>query len=363
MPTITSTIVNVNATVTSAPTPSQYQQSGALVSVGGSTLTTDTYQYCGTLAEVEALLSGGGNHSEVQDMATTFFAEGSAVGVYVLELGTQGSGSAAITALGAWITANPGIFYAYLTPATWDAEGAQLDALAADYSSATGKTYFFVTTTSGTISAYAGTKSVFATVPSPTAAGTEFQAAAMFYQWLSNNPSVTNQAPPMAFRYLYGVTPWALTGNQTTINTILTDHGNIVLTGAEGGISTACIFRGTTMDGNQAMFWYAVDWMQVQAKQQLAAAIINGSNSQPPLYYNQGGINQLLAVINEIGTTGISFGLLLSAVANAVSFVAYTTQNPSDYAAGIYNGFSATVTPQNGFQSITFNLDATQFVS
>ena len=47
----------------------------------------------------------------------------------------------------------------------------------------------------------------------------------------------------------------------------------------------------------------------------------------------------------------------------AVPFAQYTAANPNDYAAGIYNGLSATMVGQNGFLSITFNLDATQFAS
>src|ERR1700743_1494197 len=117
MPTITSTIVHVNATVTESPVPSQLQQSGALVSVGGTTLSAGTSQYCGTLQAVISLLSSSGNYQEIENMATTFLAQGQAVGVYILELGTQVSGSTGITALGTWITANPGIFYSYLTPA------------------------------------------------------------------------------------------------------------------------------------------------------------------------------------------------------------------------------------------------------
>jgi hypothetical protein len=362
MAVVTSQIVIVNAIVTEAPTPSQLQQSGALVSVGGTTQTTGTYTYYGTLAGVVAALSSSGNFDEIQDMATTFFAQGNAVGLYVLELGVEGSSAAGITALGSWITSNPGIFYAYLTPAAWDASGAALNTLAANYSSPTGKTYFFVTTTSSTISAYAGNKAIFATVPSPTAAGTEFQAAAFFYQWLSNAPSATSPAPPMGYRFMFGVTPWVTVNNQTQINAVLTAYGNVILTGAEGGISTATSFKGTTMDGNQSMFWWDVDWVQIKAKQLLAAAIINGSNENPPLYYNQNGINHLLAILQEIGNTGISFGILLSASFASVPFALYTQQNPSNYAAGIYNGFSATVTPQNGFLTITFNLDALAFV-
>jgi hypothetical protein len=165
----------------------------------------------------------------------------------------------------------------------------------------------------------------------------------------------------MAFRYLYGVTPWAENGNVATITTILTAFVNIIGTGAEGGISTAILFKGTTMDGAQIMGWYAVDWLQIQSKQGLAAAVINGSNMNPPLYYSQAGINQLLAILTSLGIDGVSFGLLASQSFTAVPFATYTAANPTAYAAGSYGGFSATITTQNGFLTITFNLDATQF--
>jgi hypothetical protein len=359
---ITSQIVTVDAQVTSAPSPSTLQQSGAIVSVGGTTQTVGTYTYYSTLTALEAALSALGNYVEVGHMATTFFAQGNAVGVYVLELGVEGSASAGITALNTWIVANPGNFYAYLTPATWDASGAALNTMAANYSSPTGKTYFFVTTTSGTLSAYAATtKAIIAIVPSPTAASSEFQAAAFFYQWLSNLPAIASPSPPMAFRYVYGVTPWTLNGNGTTTSAILTAFGNIILSGAEGGISTATLRRATTMDGNQMMFWYAVDWFQIQGQQQLANAIINGSNENPPLYYNQAGINTLLAVLQAIEFSGTQFGLLLTGSFSATPFATYVAANPADYAAGKYAGFSGTVDPQNGFQEIVFFLDATTF--
>lgn len=452
----TTQIVTVNAQVTPAPEPSLLQQSGAFVSVGGTTLTTGTYQYLASISDLAAILSATGNYAELVKMNATYFAQGNAVGVYVLELGTQSSEGQAISALNTWIESTPSQFYAYLVPADWDtarqvqsvtitaggnytgtptvtfsAPGAggttatgtavltgtavtsvtitnpgdyttsdtvtvtfssgtstatgtvnvtsALNAMAAGYSSATGRTYFFTTTTSATISAYsATTKAIFALVPSPTAASTEFQTAAPFYNLLSNNPSAGTPAAPMAYRYEYGVTPWASNGNVTTIDAILTAYGNIIGTGAEGGISTAILFKGTTMDGTQMMAWYAIDWVQIQAKQRLAAAIINGSNSNPPLYYNQAGINQLLAIlggtngVGGIGADGVSFGLLSSQSPSAslpngtpsftaVPFATYTAANPSAYAAGSYGGFAATVTAQNGFLTITFNLDAVEF--
>ena len=369
--TITPTIVNVNAQVTTAPTSSQLQQSGCFVSVGGTTLTANTYQFCANAAAVTAILSAAGNFAELTKMSTTFFAQSSAaggpIGVYVLELGASGGVvPTQITSLGTWITANPLVFYAFLTPATWDTSNAtNTNTMASAFSSATGRTYFFVTTTSSNLTSYTN-KAIFATVPSPTAAGTEFQSAAPFYQWLANNPSVASPATPMSYRFVYGVTPWAYIStagviNLTTINTILSAYGNVLITGAEGGISTSMISKGTLMDGNQAMFWYCVDWILTNAKLYLANAIINGSNTTTPIQYNQAGINALLGVAQTICNSSVSFQLALSATVTATPFITYTNANPANYAAGIYNGFTCVVVPQLGFESITFNLSATNF--
>jgi hypothetical protein len=120
----------------------------------------------------------------------------------------------------------------------------------------------------------------------------------------------------------------------------------------------------------------------------MSNAVINGSNNpQNPLYLNQDGINRIQAVGASTLSSAITFGLLLGkvvqteldgpsysaalsantfagqAVINAVPFVAYYTASPSDYATGTYNGFSATVTPLRGFQSITFNINVTSFAA
>ena len=437
--TITPTIVTVNTTVTQSPSPSQLQQSGAAVSTGGTTLAAGSYQYCGTLAEVTALLvaslpitslawstgvvtataaatlqlatgetflttiagatpaayngtflatvtgtdtftyplaaspgteTAPGTYTPpgsafLTNSATTFFAQGGSVGLYVFELGALTTAALSIAALNTWIAtySNPQVFYAYLLPGSWDAQAAALNTMAANYESPSGQTYFFVTTSVGNISVYAANKAVFAVVPSPSASSTEQQSAAFFYQWLVNKPSTANKLAPMSYRYLYGVVPWAQMGNATSLDTVLTAFGNLVITGAEGGISTSAQFKGTTMDGEQAAWWYGIDWCRIQLKQALAAAIINGSNSQPPLLYDQPGINTLQATAQQIGDSAVSFGCALSVTVNAVPFYTYTQANPSDYNAGIYNGLSATIVGQTGFLTITFNLDAVQFAA
>jgi hypothetical protein len=438
--TITSTIVTVNTTVNQAPQPLQLQQSGAVVSAGGTTLSQGTYQYCGSVADAQAvaqpnlpldslswasgtvtattsgplgmttgetfkvIITGAvpagyngtfnatatgastftyalatnpgtetapGYYSPpgaafVQDAVATHFAQGANVGIYIVEIGAQASDAAAITALQNWIALNsdPQLFYAYLVPGAWDASSAaELSSLANNFSSANGQTYFFVTTTQANLTDYAGNKAVFAVVPSPSAPASEEQAAAFMYQWLVNRPGAANPLAPMAYRFLFGVTPWAWRGTTVQRNAVLSAFGNIVLQGAEGGLSNSCIFKGMLMDGSQAAFWYGVDWMRTQVKQALAAAIINGSNQNPPLLYDQNGINSLQAVAQQVGDSAVAFGCASAVTVSAIPFAPYVAANPNDYAAGIYNGLSATMTGQNGFLTITFNLDATQFAS
>ena len=429
--TITPQIVTLNVIVTEAPQPNTLQQSGAIVSCGGTTLTPGTYQFCGqasavsaiiaaplaitglawasgtvtaTVATMElavgqtftttiagatpagyngtfvatvassttftyALATGPGTETVpgtytppyaawVTNASTSFFTQGSAVGVYILELGPETTDTAAITALGTWLTANPNVFYAAAVDPSWDSTA--LGTLANTYSGPTGKFYFFPTTTSGTISNYVDMKSVIATGEAPSSPITVVTAAMALYQWVSQTPSESAPARPMQYRQLYGATPWPVYGQSATVNAILTAFGNIAYTGVEGNLLGTYLWGGRTMDGAQAMFWYSVDWFQIQAKQALAAAVINASNALRPIVYNQPGVNALQAVAQAVANDSISFGLSLSVVVTAQSFASYTAQNPSNYAAGIYGGLAATVTPQVGFESITFNIDATQ---
>jgi hypothetical protein len=443
--TITPQIVNLTAVLTVAPEPSQLQQSGAFVSVGGTTLATGSYLYCGQLPALQAVLqtSGSGNYAELNAMGTTFFAQGSAVGAYVLELGAQTSGVAGIEALNTWITNNPGVFYGYLTPASWDNQdevvgsviivnggtgytvaptvtfsaptdggvtaagtaviqdgvvqsvtitnpggpytaaptvtfsaptsgttatgtanlAAELNIVAGNYASPTGRTYFFITTTVSNVASYQPNKSVYAFVPSPTATSQEFGAAAHFYQWLVNNPGPTSKLAPMAYRFLNGVTPWPATGYASQIQTVLSAYGNINLVPPQGGITNTCIFKGTTSDGSQASWWYGIDWFQITAVNDMADEVVNGSNQEPPLLYDQDGINQLVGVAQRDLNTAISYGCALSGTITSASFSTYTTQNPANYKAGLYQGIGANVVGQNGFLTVGITLDAIQFAS
>lgn len=99
--------------------------------------------------------------AELKAMVSTWFGQNANTAVYVLELGA-GNVNDGVAFLSAWITANPnGIaypngfwgFYGYVVPRHWDANTNFL-ALAATFEAPTAKTYFWVTTTLSTYSAY-----------------------------------------------------------------------------------------------------------------------------------------------------------------------------------------------------------------
>jgi hypothetical protein len=411
--------------------------------------------------------------AELVAMATTFFAQGSNTGVYVLELGA-GNASDGVTFLNTWIQQNPGVFYSYLVPRTWDANSSFL-AFLAQFENTTALTYFYVTTTLATYSAYTplmkcvlwaieapaygvwganaltaisyasgqvtattttahgvavgqwfqisgvtpsgyngwaqaqvgttgstlvynlaadpGSETVLGTLLASRYASTgipatEFSWAAGMYVRLNYAPSSTNKVPPFDFSFVFGVTPFPTQGNSSLLTAIAAANGTVIGTGAEGGISNTMISGGTTADGNPANFWYAIDWLNINVNLNISNAVINGSNNPAaPLYLNQDGINTLQGVGASTIQSGITFGMIFGtlvqteldgpsfsralqagtyngyAVINAVPFPAYYKASPSDYKTRTYAGFAVSFAPQNGFEHITFNLQATQFVA
>ena len=342
-------------------TPTGYNGTFAGTSTGTNTVTYSLVSDPGSSTVVGTLQLA--NTLELEAMGNTFFAQGSTVSVFVLELGANTVANG-VTALNTYIEENVGHlptsptpqFYSYLLPKTWDVSDAQV--MAAQYEGTTAQVYFYVTTTLATYSGWDGIKSVFAALQSPSAPAIEFSTAAMYWASLSYDPNASNLAHPFEYTYIYSVTPYVLTNTQQT--TLLANGVNWVGTGAQGGISNTLIEGGTYMDLNPFNYWYCVDWLSINVAQALSAAIINGSNLPTnPLYYNQAGINTLQKVAQATVNNGISFGLILSpANVNAIPFTTYVAQNPGDYATGTYNGLSLTFVPLRGFSSITIYLTA-----
>ena len=134
-----------------------------------------TYSLTGSLAS-----GAGGTYlpysaTEILQMATSWFAQGSNLGVYVLEMG-PGNIADGVASLTTYLSQNPnsaytvgatGYYYGYCIPRAWDASAVFL-ALAAQYENPNTQTYFFTTTTLATYTAYPPTmKCVYATIESP----------------------------------------------------------------------------------------------------------------------------------------------------------------------------------------------------
>ena len=342
-------------------TPNGYNGTYNATSTGASTLTFPLAASPGTVT-VQGIVTLG-DVSEVTAMLTTFFAQGDSTSVYVLELGALDTIDA-ITALNAWIVANPLTVYSFLCPAAFTAQ-ASFQTMVANYTATTARCYFFVTATTANYQLFAAQKSCFVVVPAPGIPATEFTAAAIFYVTLSYAPSLISQVTPTAFSILYGVTAYPLKGNAAVLQAMKTAGANFVDTGSEGGISNTLIKWGTTMDTKDFTYWYSVDWMQINLHLALANEIINGSNNPlAPLYYNQPGIDRLTVRAQQVANSGVSYGLAQSPITvSAVSFLAYNAANPNDYAAGVYNGLSLTYTPNRGFTAITMNINVTDFLA
>ena len=346
----------VLATVAGA-LPAPYNGTFSITVTGASTF---TYPLVGNPGSSPASPSGTvilADKAEILAMATSFVAQGKTQAVYVLELG-EGTAAEGVTALAAYITANPATFYSYLVPAEWAAEATYLTFLA-NFESTTSKTYFFTTASTGNYTGYTtDMKCAVVFVPAPDAPATEFGCAALFYVALNYKPSSTNRVTPYAFSFLFGVTAWPEANNQTTLASLKAAFVNYAASGAEGGISNVILKWGTTKDGRQFTYWYSVDWVQINVQLAIANEVINGSNNPlAPLYYDQPGINRLQARAQATVNAGISFGLVVGpAPVTAVPFAAYIAANPSGYQAGAYNGLAVEYSPTKGFLAIVFDI-------
>jgi hypothetical protein len=201
--------------------------------------------------------------------------------------------------------------------------------------------------------------------------------------------TAVTRVAPMCFKYIYAVTPYPLQNNGPLLLSFKENFINYIQTGSEGGINYTDVYQGVTADGfDYFNWWWTIDWVQININLDLTNAIINGSNNPlAPLYYDQPGINTLEAVLAQTMKNGGSFGMvnglvvqtelnspdLATAIAagtyagqcnvNAVPFIDYSIQNPSDYGQGEYDGLSTLFIPARGFVHILVQVVATDIVT
>ena len=369
---------------------------------------TDTNEFTYALTEnpgAETNFGGWQPQSSVElsQFYNTFYQNpaAQAMPIYVLEFGF-GTDAAGVSSLSTWLTANAGAgvpyeWYIHIVPRSWASE-TTFKTLANAYISNTSKKYFFTTVTASNYSALAGIKSIFALIESPDAdtesSDGEWTIASAAYVPLNWYPTATKKITPMVFADQYGVTPWPLRGNISTLETYKAANLNYIDTGAEGGSTNTILKWGKTLDGNLFNYWYAVDAVQITGQQAVAKAIMDGSqtNTDQPLFYDQPGINRLQDVLatqmgvlqsasvlygNVVKTT-FSYGDLQTVISqiqaenspylgmtvvNAEPQASYSVRNPEDYGSGVYNGLTTIFVPQQAFSRIVVNNYVANFIA
>jgi hypothetical protein len=338
--------------------------------------------------------------TELGQMATTFFAQGNSISVWVLELGPQSVAEAQAALLETWLGINPRSFYGYLLPRSIGAAEANIEAfrnLFKQYQNPEAMTYFWMTTTPSTMDILDETyKCVIQMVEAPACLDPlnlqdpegEFSLAAMFYNGMLFRPSSTNPVAPMAFKYLYGVTAYPTQNNGPLLVSFKKANTNYVSTGAEGGIAFCMVYAGVTKDGQDYFnWWWTIDWIQIQVNIDVSNRVINGSNNPlNPLYYDQIGIDSLHSTLAQTMIDASAFGMVVGAImmsgltgpqlqqaidngtyagqcnVNAVPFIPYAQTKPGDYKIGEYDGLSTLFIPKRGFIHVLINVVASEMV-
>lgn len=383
--------------------PQEFNQTAALVTV----IDDKTFTYTNAALSVDpGLVTDLGvvqpaDATELSQMVTTYFDQGNAISVYVLELGAQLSMPGRASLLETWLGVNPRSFYGYLMPRACGSTAANIQCffnLAKQYENPEAMTYFWFTVEKGCINVFDQTmKCIIQYVEPPAVTEAlnlgdpygEFSAAAMFYNALQYKPSNALRIAPMAFKFLYGVTQYPTQNNGPTLEGFKNAATNYTSNGAEGGISFNMVYSGVTKDGMDYFnWWWTIDWIQIQVNIDLSNAIINGSNNPlAPLYYDQTGIDTLHSTLAGTMGNARSFGMVVGTImmsnltgdqlqaaidvgtyegvcnVNAVPFIPYAQSNPGDYKIGEYDGLSALFIPKRGFIHVLVTIAASQLVT
>ena len=338
--------------------------------------------------------------TELGQMATTFFAQGNSISVYVLELGPAATPDLQSSLLETWLGINPRSFYGYLLPRIAGASQTSIQMfqdLFKQYQNPEAMTYFWLTVTPQTMNVLDETyKCVVQFIEAPATVDPinlsdpegEFSAAGMFYNAMLFRPSNTNPVAPMAFKYLYGVTSYPTQNNGPLMISFKASNTNYVSTGAEGGIAYNMVYCGVSRDGQDYFnWWWTIDYIQIQVNIDLSNRVINGSNNPlAPLYYDQGGIDALVSTLAQSMNNASSFGMVVGTImmsgltgdqlqqaidngtyagqcnVNAVPFIPYAESNPSHYKIGEYDGLSTLFIPRRGFIHVLVNVVASELV-
>lgn len=335
----------------------QFQGIGLILDIGQTTIDVNTIRFVSP-SERDSIFSSPSLESEIYRKLVSFFQNSSSNGVYVLNLGApsnQGADESDWTQvfanLNAYLNTPKTLPYTVLCPNGFWGKTA-FKTLIDDYDNPTAMLYFLIETTgvsfsSGTWTTYKGIKSLMG-IFQPT--GKTYSVAGAIHGILCSNKyatvSIVNNVTPLEYTQVTGVEQTE--GTSDFINELNTQ--NIVYIGATAQENT--ISNAKLADGKQYTYYFNQDYALKKIADWVEVMIYNGSNSQPPLFYNQTGIDTFQQTVEGALDACNAVGTVNSYTVTCVDFQTYIKQFPDDYAAEAYNGCNAVIDGQKYILSV-----------
>lgn len=353
-----------------------YIRRWCLVSAGDTTITEGEIQEIASdeITDIFDTSTTAYQDTETYKILVAYFSNNANGTINVLEVGST-SVADSVAGLSTFLTAGINLCYHYICPSSFYTE-ATFVTLVTLYNSDTSATYFEFMITYGStptsdtdFANYIGLKSCFAVYPtSDTDVSTVGEMAGKMASSLYDL-STSNKLTMLQWKSLASASAEDLTTSFRTdlVNNAVNFVGQL--------IGNDVIFNGRYLDNTPFDYWYAWDWIMFDLEAYLQTALYNSSNTPSAvIQYNQSGIDKLLGVINQRLNTGKKIGAINefaesidntgTELVNTGSFLAtdfqtYKTDYPSNYSAGIYDGFSGYIMIMNFFRQVTINITLT----
>lgn len=349
-------IINVSTTVT--PESDTRLRTFAVVSLGdtslgaGKSVFVSASDYTATVTQ---------STSTTYKFLSTFFNQTNNANkqCLVVELTSSGNAQTQIQALQKYIEEGVNTAYGYYLPASLFASSSLANFLA-NYNGLDDSVYFFVDLESGKLPSAStnwttnvnGAKCVFGTYPNMSSSNVIASAVTMGIissTWYDITSA--NTLSDLNRKRISGVTPVSMTSTQQ--NGVVQAPASFF---AQEG-SYSYLYGARMADGE---FWttrYAWDLTISRITSAIQTAFINSSNvPNSALTFDNRGITLLgQVIINELNTCQ-DLGLTQAFTLDAIDAQTWQKQNPTEYANGVYGGFTATIKTQRFIQQVVFNI-------
>jgi len=351
-------IINIIIQQLKVPQPTLFQGIGCIIDLGTTTIPVGTAHFVSP-NEGDTIFAEGTDLTinEVYKKIVLTFKSSSGNGVYVFNAGSP-SGTApnlvytsVISEIDKYLQESSNKPYVLSVPYEfWGLE--DFISFTENYNNANGITYFLFDTQgtafeSGVWQKYDGNKSIIGVYKNDSSL--VFCSCAFLGVMISNKTtplSAVNRMTSFDYSRLAGVEP--TNGNSAFIKGLI--DNSIMFFGYTADEVT--LRNAVLADKNTMNYWFNIDYVQVALTNSLEVIIYNGANAQPPLFFNQQGINRLKSNITGTINTGQAVGIVNEFKLDAIPFIDYKKLFPAEYAKGAYNGFALTIDGQKYILSV-----------